>query len=482
MANRFLNLNLTGEKPEPKYTGKDVEAEKPEVSKEKIEQFHFDSTALSDLAKAVESSEQNSSNKAFNIKFIPREKIAFNDSNDFNMEDVESLSTKLLENGLLHNLVALYDEETDNYILESGERRLRAFDLAHERFKNFEDTENKEYQLYEEHIKDFFIHGFPVNVKKAKYQEEELSRVDEIDSDLRKYTANIDVRTYTPQQRAEYTQKVRALMEEKNQLLYGHNAPKVTQSQIAEATGITERQIRKYEQVQELIPALKAEFEHGNLSINRVPTIAKMSEEEQLVFLDFLQKEKNADPAQVKLYMERAEKAEMEKRKLIEEKEQIESDLESIRANRDEEIDRILKESKDKEQKIRNEIEKAEKEKNEERIIKLQKELADEKQSASRMITDTNSRLEQTQNALSEAKQRIQELESQEPDIEQMEELLRARAELDMNFSFLKNICSKLIMNIESYKIVADIEDIKQVAEMTLSMIELKKLLALIES
>lgn len=477
---KFLNLNLAGGSPQ--YTQKDVTTEKPEKSEERVDKFNQDcTTELSDLAKAVDTQEQ--SNKAFNFKFIPREKIVFNENNDFNIEDVENLSAKLLENGLLHNLVALYNEETDKYILESGERRLRAFDLVHQRYENFKNIEDEEYLLYVEHIKDFYIHGFPVNVKKNKYQDEmELSRIDEIDSNLRKYTANIDVRTFTPQQRADYTQKVRTLMEEKNRLVYGEHAPKVTQTQVAEATGITERQVRKYEQVQDLIPALKVEFEHGKLSINKVPTIAKMSEEEQLVFLDFLQREKNADPAQVKLYMERAERAENEKILLKEEKEQIESELEEIRVNKNEEIDKIIAESKAKELQIREEIAKADKEKNEDRVIKLQKELADEKESASRMIKETNSRLEKAQGAIIKANQRIQELESQEQNTEQIEELYRARAEFDMNFSFMRNLCSKLITSIENYKAVADMEAIKQVSEKTYSLKELKRLLALMES
>lgn len=482
MGSKFLNLNLSGGSPQPQYTQKDVASEKPEVSEERVDRFSQDGlTTLSKLAKAVDTPDQTI--KAFNFKFIPREKIIFNKNNDFDMEEVESLSDKLLENGLLHNLVAFYDEETDKYILESGERRLRAFDLAHERFKDYEDLDDKEYLLYVEHIKEFYINGFPVNVKKAKYEGDlEKSIVDQIDSDLRKYTANIDVRTFTPQQRAEYTKKVRTLMEEKNRLLYGSNAPKVTQIQIAEATGITERQIRKYEQVEDLIPALKAEFENGNLSINKVPTIAKMSEEEQLVFLDFLQREKNADPAQVKLYMERADRAEKERLQLREEKDKIESDLEILRANRDEDIEKIIEESKEREHQIREEIAKAEKDKNEKRIISLQQELAEEKESASRMIKDTNNRLEKAQGALSEANQRIQELESQETGTEQMEELYRVRAELDMNLSFLKNLCSKTLTTLENYKVLADTKDIETVMISFGNIKELKQLVTLIDN
>jgi len=472
---KFLNLNLSGDKP--KYTQEDVVSEKLEVSAEKIDTFGQEVTSLSNLAKSVDSADKT--NKAFNFKFIPREKLVFNKLNDFAMNEVEELSKKILENGLLHNLAALYDSDTDTYILESGERRLRACDLAHDRFKDYEDVNEKKYIQYLENIKDFYTKGFPVNVKKPKYQEDdELSAVDEIDSELRKYTANIDVRTFTAPERANYIQKVKALLEKKNKLLYGDQAPGTSVAQVAAAAGITERQGRKYEAINELIPALKAEFENGNLSINKVPTIAKMSEAEQLVFLDFLQQKGNTDPAQVKLYMERADRAEQEKMELKEEKEQIESDLEEIRASRDAEIDKILEESKAKEQQIHDEIAKAEKEKNEDRIVKLQKELADEKDSASRMIKDTNNRLEKAQNALFEANQRIQQLESQESNMEQIEELHRVRAELDMNLSFLGNLCGKTLANLESYKTLAEDVDVEAISKQIIK--ELQGLIAVV--
>ena len=187
-----------------------------------------------------------------------------------------------------------------------------------------------------------------------------------------------------------------------------------------------------------------------------------MSEEEQLVFLDFLQREKNADPAQVKLYMERADRAEKEKLQLREEKNKIESDLELLRANRDDDIEKIIEESKERENQIREEIAKAEKDKNEKRIISLQQELADEKESASRMIKDTNNRLEKAQGELLKANQRIQELESQETGTE-MEELYRVCAELDMNLTFLKNLCSKTLQTLDNYKVLADTKDIETV-------------------
>lgn len=64
--------------------------------------------------------------EAYNFKFVPREKLEFNPNNDFSMKDIDELAETLLLNGLLHNLVAYYEEDRDRYILESGGRRLKA--------------------------------------------------------------------------------------------------------------------------------------------------------------------------------------------------------------------------------------------------------------------------------------------------------------------------------------------------------------------
>ena len=70
----------------------------------------------------------------FNFKRIPREKIIFNENNDFSMENIEELANSLLKNGLEHNLTGHYDDDRDLYILESGERRIRALDLLNSKF------------------------------------------------------------------------------------------------------------------------------------------------------------------------------------------------------------------------------------------------------------------------------------------------------------------------------------------------------------
>ena len=110
---------------------------------------------------------------------------------------------------------------------------------THLKYNNEKDetlSENQQ-ELYRQNIAPLFENGFPVNVKKAKHQDEdeEHQRLDTIDSELRKYTTNIDTRDYTAQERASYIQKIRKLMEERNRLLYGEKAPAPTQAELAAA-------------------------------------------------------------------------------------------------------------------------------------------------------------------------------------------------------------------------------------------------------
>lgn len=292
---RFNNLNsLMGNRAtNPEFTEADVESSKMQETQEKVDYASVGLEDVAELGKSVNSI-SNDGNTAFNLKYIPREKIQFNPNNDFNVSNIEELANSLLNIGMQHNLSAFYDDDKDQYILESGERRLRACDMLFEKFNPMAgDTETlsedakREYQLYEANIKPFFDKGFPVNVKKAKYQDEneEERKVDSIDSELRKYKANIDVRELSPQERAGYIQKVRELMNERNKLLYGEKAVEPTKAEIAEATGTSERQLRKYDAIGKLIPALQEEFNAGNISINKIPGIASLPEEEQMIFL-----------------------------------------------------------------------------------------------------------------------------------------------------------------------------------------------------
>ena len=222
----------------------------------------------------------------FNFKRIPREKIIFNENNDFSMENIEELANSLLKNGLEHNLTGHYDDDRDLYILESGERRIRALDLLNSKFgsltriNELPESEQENFILFRSNILPLLTEGIPfkVNSFSKEHNDENGNRLDEIRSELRKYATNLDVRQFTPKERSEYISKVKKLLEEEASLL-GKN--KVTKDEIADAIGISRRQLHKYELLDSLIPRFKELFENKKLRIEAVSTLSGLTEEEQ---------------------------------------------------------------------------------------------------------------------------------------------------------------------------------------------------------
>lgn len=221
----------------------------------------------------------------FNFKRIPREKIIFNENNDFSMENIEELANSLLKNGLEHNLTGHYDDDRDLYILESGERRIRALDLLNSKFSvtrinELPESEQENFVLFRSNILPLLTEGIPfkVNSFSKEHNDENGNRLDEIRSELRKYATNLDVRQFTPKERSDYISKVKKLLEEEASLL-GKN--KVTKDEIADAIGISRRQLHKYELLDSLIPRFKELFENKKLRIEAVSTLSGLTEEEQ---------------------------------------------------------------------------------------------------------------------------------------------------------------------------------------------------------
>lgn len=453
MAMRFNNLNLASKK-EHGFTKEDVKSSELVKSKEKMD-YAAGFEKVSALGQEVNNTE--SENTAFNFKFIPRDKIVYNPKNDFKMVDIDKLAVDLLEDGVQHNLGAVYDPETDRYVLETGERRLRACDSLFEKYHVLTDSdelteeEAANYNLYKVHIAPFYETGFPVNVKKAKYQDDdsEHQKLDEIDSELRKYRANIDVREFTPQERAGYIQKIRTLLEERKKICFGEEAAKITQAEVAEAVGTSERQLRKYEALDNLIPALKTEFEAGNISINKVPGIAALPEEEQMVFLDLLQKGKAVDPEKVRMYKEQSEASELARIEIEAEKDRLEQELEQIKQKSAEQIAVITEEAQTREASIRSEIEQAAKEQNEALIQKLQDDLEMEKKNSERLIAESNKKVSEVQTELANARDKINKLTVNEGN---MEQAVESKAEVKAQISMMAVTADRFFKALKNYK------------------------------
>lgn len=273
---KFRTLAKLKNVEEPKYTAQDLATDTPEESQEVVA---YNDTEVSKLSKIVSEKVED---KPFNLKFVPREKIIFNEANHYDIDDVhvEELADSILHMGLIHNLEAMWDEEQGVYVLDSGHCRTAALDKLFERFKNA-DKNDPDYQLYQKHVEGFFVYGFPVSVKRREYEATELSELDAINTEIRLLDANEKVRQITPAKRAAAIARKAELLERKNALVNRSEKVNINKT-IGQDLGISDRQVQKYRSIEAgLIPELKALFDNEKITVNDGDTWSKLTEEEQ---------------------------------------------------------------------------------------------------------------------------------------------------------------------------------------------------------
>lgn len=232
--------------------------------------------------------------KAFVFKFIPREKLEFNTDNNFPISDIQKLGMSILQNGLLHNLEVLYNEDPDNYLIESGERRTRAIDWLIETYDNSEDKESAEYKLYIKNVKQYAVEGYPCNIKKLPVKDDSLTAEEQaladIDSQIRLREANLEVRD--PEENREIFRKellkLNELYETKNKLLKKGDKININQ-EIGAKFGITDRQVKNYKATTKLIPELQELLDKNNITLSDGVNYSKLTEEEQRQLLSIIE-------------------------------------------------------------------------------------------------------------------------------------------------------------------------------------------------
>lgn len=432
------------------YGKDDIKSEKLEESKEKIDVYK-----AGDLTDILDkNSNDEVKNNAFNLKNIAREKIKFNSNNDFEITGIEELAKSLLDNGMLHNFIAIYDSDEDIYYLESGERRLRACDYLYNTYDNTENKDSREYELYLEHIKDFYINGFPINIK--KYQDNKKNEENIIDSELRKYSANLDVRNFTPQDRLKYINRIKELLQRKQELS-GVKSDKSHKEEITNILGISNKQYAKYEAVNELIPALKMEFEEGNLAINKIPSISKLSVEEQEALLELIKTRQNIEVEKVARElgdkMEKLEKdkstVEEERLNLLASKSILEKEFGKLKEEYQKEKDTMAENFENREKEIKEKLEKAIFEDNREQVQKLQDELVKEKNIQTEILLANEKQLKEYQEKLDVMNLKMKELEESRNKDRNITRLGQLKGSIEINMSFLRNLYEKISIDLK---------------------------------
>lgn len=211
--------------------------------------------------------------KAFDFRFIPRDKLRFYEGNDYAQENIESLAEKILDMGLIHNLEAFYVLDTDTYTIDSGERRCRALDLLIDRYRDCKNPEDPGYQKYLRHVKQF-ENGYPCNVRLSLGSED----LDMLELRIRHYVANEETRDRDPAKTAKRIEELNTLYALRN----SSSKEKVNiNKKIGEDLGISDRQVKKYKSVQKLIPELRKKFEENEITLSEGSNYASLNTEEQ---------------------------------------------------------------------------------------------------------------------------------------------------------------------------------------------------------
>ena len=343
-----------------------------------------------EVEKIVTKLEEPSVSMPFNFKFIARDQIEFNSNNSFEQKDIDKLADSILNLGLIHNLEATYDEEKDKYILDSGERRTRALDSLFERFneENIQKEPDNLIALFNKNISGF-KKGYPVNVKRVS---EETSKLDMIDAELRLIAANIEVRDDDSIKRLENISKYKSLLQQKNALLPADSQININ-AYIAEKEEISERQIRKYNNVLSLIPELQELFKTGDVTLSDSPSLAKLTEFEQLEIANLIASGQKLNAKEYQILKDKSEK------------------LSLVISEQKEKIKKAEEEKKEINSKFNLEIERLKQELTKDPSDKQDSKEMQEKIKASEEKYKTA--LESKEKALKEKEQKIAELNSQ---------------------------------------------------------------------
>lgn len=352
-----------------------------------------------EVEKIVTKLEEPSVSMPFNFKFIARDQIEFNSNNSFEQKDIDKLADSILNLGLIHNLEATYDEEKDKYILDSGERRTRALDSLFERFneENIQKEPDNLIALFNKNISGF-KKGYPVNVKRVS---EETSKLDMIDAELRLIAANIEVRDDDSIKRLENISKYKSLLQQKNVLLPADSQININ-AYIAEKEEISERQVRKYNNVLSLIPELQELFKTGDVTLSDSPSLAKLTESEQLEIANLIASGQKLNAKEYQILKDKSE------------------ELSLVISEQEEQIKKAEEEKKEINSKFNLEIERLKQDLTKEPSIKQDSKEIQEKIKASE--EKYKAALEGKEKALREQEQKIADLNSQLKELKEIKE------------------------------------------------------------
>lgn len=228
-----------------------------------------------------------SSKNGFNFKIVPYEKIRPSDKNKYPIEDIDEIAESIRKYGLMHNLLLIpVDDETGTYEYDilSGEQRYWSIG-----------------KLLEEGNTDF-IPGVPSRIIDKN--------TSEIDQKIIIEEANLKQRNYDSKTMREAINRLDELYRQKNA---EEGAKLNTTKQIAEKTGLKERQVQRYNAInKKLIPELQAAFDEQKIIIEDAAKYANMDEDSQILIANLLNSNQEVNKKEIELIKQETKKKEAE--------------------------------------------------------------------------------------------------------------------------------------------------------------------------
>ena len=235
-----------------------------------------------ELSRAI-SANENSRVSPDEIKQIKLTNIKIHPDNIYNKNDTEEalyeLAQNIKENGLMHNAVVTRRPGEEGYILLSGERRFKAYNLLYNRAKEAGDKEEMKKYSY-----------LPCKIINISVKEENLRRNAE---QLYLDTANVFTREGIADSDMFETVSVRYI--NNLQAVYGlseSEAKKTLRTQIQKQSGRDKRKTidRNFKLYKELVPELYEFVRNGENEISKTDALVftEFTPEEQGIIIEIL--------------------------------------------------------------------------------------------------------------------------------------------------------------------------------------------------
>lgn len=360
------------------------------------------------------------------IRFIEVNKIKPSPLNKYPIVDIERLAESIKTWGLIHNLLVVKSDDPDfEYEILSGERRFAAIDLL---LKQGDET---------------FKNGIRARV---------IGSTNDIDKEIMLIEANEEVRDDDPARRRQMIQRLEDLYKaraEKN----GTTINTISKD-ISNQIGIGERQVQRYRAVNTLIPELTEAFDKGNVNLEKAASLSKLSEDAQKIIANLLGEFKSTE---IDLLKKEAEKIAMEKdsqNKLLNEKiktlsEQYERESSDLKVKLEFQ-EKQLNQNQEEEIDLRKKIDEELKNQNEQKVKELEDKLL-------RNSKDKENLLESKKQYEQEKKSIEKKLADKDREIENLKKQIEENTKVNTT-SLSKNDQQKLKLKFELQNIITDVK------------------------